>query len=155
MKLTSIQPKFVEFIPKELEEGVLYISEKYQTASHLCASGCKEKVVTPLSPVDWKLKINGELVSLYPSIGNWNYPCKSHYWIRNNRILWAKSFSPQKIAQIQHHDLRDKEEYIEYLNRKKEAYSNIDDKSELTSPAQARKNFLKNIFGIIFRNNGR
>ena len=139
MRLTSIHPNFVEFIPRDLSEGILYISEQYQTASHLCACGCGEKVVTPLSPVDWKLKKHGELISLFPSIGNWNYSCKSHYWIRNNKIIWAEPLSPTKIAQIQRKDLKDKEKYIEYLNLKKESSANQPHKSILSGPSQFQK----------------
>jgi hypothetical protein len=35
-ELRSITPAFVEFVPEVLERGVLYVSEKYGTASHLC-----------------------------------------------------------------------------------------------------------------------
>ena len=34
--------KFLDNIPDELEEGVLYISMKYHTTAHLCACGCGE-----------------------------------------------------------------------------------------------------------------
>jgi len=53
-----MEHKFVEFIPAKPEEGILYISIEYKTATHLCACGCGERVVTPLSPVDWKLTFN-------------------------------------------------------------------------------------------------
>jgi hypothetical protein len=43
-----MQPEHVEFIPKALEDGVLYISTKYRTASHRCCCGCGTKIVTPL-----------------------------------------------------------------------------------------------------------
>lgn len=88
---------FVELMPKEIEDGVLYISMEYATAIHRCACGCGNKVVTPLSPKDWKLTFNGESISLSPSIGNWNFDCKSHYWIVNNNIKWDVSW-PQEIT---------------------------------------------------------
>jgi len=84
-----IQHKFVEFIPPILDEGFLYISIDYKTALHLCICGCGNKVVTPISPSGWKLTFNGKSVSLYPSIGNWNFPCKSHYFITENVIQHA------------------------------------------------------------------
>lgn len=115
----SYHPRFVEFIPRELEAGVLYISEKYKTASHLCACGCGERVVTPLTPVDWRLHVAGGKVSLHPSIGNWNYACKSHYWIRNNEVIWAGSMSDHEIAKVQRKDLADKQAYIREQNRRK------------------------------------
>lgn len=97
-RLTHIRPQFVESIPKLLDDGVLYVSEAYGTASHKCACGCGLRVVTPLTPTDWKLvREKGGVVSLYPSIGNWDYPCQSHYWIRRNHILWAARWSRDQV----------------------------------------------------------
>lgn len=120
MRRLTIRPQFVEFIPREIEEGILYISERYHTASHKCACGCGEKVVTPLSPVDWQLIKDGDVVSLRPSIGNWNYACQSHYWIRQNRIQWAPGLSSHEIARVQKRDLADKTHYIERVNRERD-----------------------------------
>lgn len=115
----SFQPRFVEFIPRELETGVLYISDRFKTASHLCACGCGERVVTPFTPVDWRLRVAGGKVSLYPSIGNWNYACKSHYWIKNNEVIWAGVLSDNEIAEVQRKDLADKQAYVSEQNRRK------------------------------------
>lgn len=90
--------EFVEFIPCELEEGVLYISIPYTTAVHNCCCGCGNRVVTPLTPADWKFSYDGEAVWLSPSIGNWNFPCQSHYWIKRSRISWAGQWSAEEIA---------------------------------------------------------
>jgi len=87
---------FVDYMPNLLSDGVLYISMKYSVVIHLCPCGCKGKVVTPLSPDDWILKFDGEKVSLYPSIGNWNFECKSHYWIRNNKVIHALGWDEEK-----------------------------------------------------------
>ena len=71
----GLEPRFVEFIPAELEQGTLYVSIPYATATHLCACGCGEKVVTPFAPTDWRLILEGDhLISLRPSIGNWSFP---------------------------------------------------------------------------------
>lgn len=120
MRLSTIRPEFVEFIPRVLDEGILYISERYQTASHKCACGCGEKVITPLSPADWRLSQDQTgLVTMQPSIGNWNFPCRSHYWIRKNRIQWAGPMSAGEIDRVKHRDLTDKARYIDKVNRKK------------------------------------
>ena len=74
-------------MPERLEPDVIYVSLRFSLVSHQCACGCDEEVVTPLSPRDWQLIFNGESVSLYPSIGNWSFPCRSHYWIDQNRAL--------------------------------------------------------------------
>jgi hypothetical protein len=89
---TCLRPTFNEYIPADLDEGVLYVSLDYATAVHLCACGCSSKVVTPLGPADWQLVFDGT-VSLRPSIGNGQLPCRSHYYIRQNRILWAREMS--------------------------------------------------------------
>jgi hypothetical protein len=92
-----LQHKFVEFIPDVVEEGVLYISIEYCIAIHKCVCGCGNEVVTPLSPNDWELTFDGKSVSLDPSIGNWNFECKSHYWIIKNRVRYANRWSDWKI----------------------------------------------------------
>ena len=69
----------------------------YGTVSHRCCCGCGREVVTPLTPTDWKLIFDGETVSLYPSIGNWNFPCRSHYWIWNSCVEWAGDWSERKV----------------------------------------------------------
>ena len=131
MTLKAVRPVFVEFVPKELEEGVLYISEKYKIAVHRCASGCGEKVVTPLSPADWQVRKKGDLISMYPSIGNWNFVCRSHYWIRDNRIVWAPSMSDAEIVRVQLRDRADKARQIDRTNAAKEAQRVVDEAESL------------------------
>ena len=92
-----LKHKFVEFIPNNLEDGVLYISMENSTAIHLCVCGCENKVVTPLSPTQWRLTFNGETITLYPSIGNWSFDCKSHYWITKSEIEFARIWSDREI----------------------------------------------------------
>jgi hypothetical protein len=88
----SVTVQFVEYMPDIMDQDILYISMKYSVAIHLCACGCGEKVVTPLSPDDWQLTYDGEVISLYPSIGNWDFNCQSHYWIINNKIKVARKW---------------------------------------------------------------
>jgi len=89
--------EFVEFIPDDLKEGTIYVSMGFATVAHKCCCGCGKEVVTPLSPTDWKLIFDGKTISLDPSIGNWGFDCKSHYWIRNNRVKWAARWSQEEI----------------------------------------------------------
>jgi len=95
MRLTH---EFVEYIPDKLRDGTLYISISFATAVHKCCCGCGNEVVTPISPTDWMLLFDGETVSLDPSIGNWNFPCQSHYWIKHNDVIWALRWSAKEIA---------------------------------------------------------
>lgn len=89
--------EFVEFIPDNLRDGVIYISVAYATVAHKCCCGCGSEVITPLSPTDWKLMFDGESISLNPSIGNWNFACQSHYWIKHNKVKWAPQWTREKI----------------------------------------------------------
>lgn len=91
-----LQFKFVDFIPDKLEDGILYITLKYCTAIHKCVCGCGNEVVTPISPNGWKIFFDGISISLYPSIGSWNLECKSHYWIKNNKIIFARKWYDKK-----------------------------------------------------------
>ena len=42
--MKMLETKFVKYIPDEIKEDVLYISYEFNTAIHLCACGCKNKV---------------------------------------------------------------------------------------------------------------
>lgn len=107
MKTNHIEPEFVDTFPHVLEPDVLYISMKYATTAHLCASGCGNKVLLPLSPAEWKMYFDGEAISLTPSVGNWEYPCQAHYWIRGNEIHWAAAWSKDQIESGRANDQRD------------------------------------------------
>jgi len=94
IKKVEVTPEYVEFIPKEMVQGIIYISLEYNTAIHLCLCGCKNQVVTPLNHISiitgsrimsgWDFYNNNGKVSLSPSIGNYSFDCKSHYILTNN-----------------------------------------------------------------------
>lgn len=95
--MSTLSHRFVDFIPDVLQDGVIYISVTYGTVCHRCCCGCGQEIVTPLTPTDWKLTFDGETISLWPSIGNWHFPCRSHYVIRNSRVEWAEDWSEEGI----------------------------------------------------------
>lgn len=90
---------------------MLYITVEYGTAVHLCPCGCGSRVVTPFSPTDWELRFNGKEVTLSPSIGNWSFPCKSHYWIIRNKVRWARRWSDEEIEEGREEDHEAKRKY--------------------------------------------
>lgn len=112
MKQTNLRHEFVELIPATLEEGVLYVSIPYATAMHLCCCGCGTKVSTELSPAGWAITYDGETVSLDPSIGNWSFECKSHYWITRNTVRPARRFTRQEIELNQQRDVQALEQHL-------------------------------------------
>lgn len=110
--MRSLQHRFVQYLPETLEPGILYISLEYVTASHLCCCGCGEEVVTPLSPVGWRMTFDGETISLWPSIGNWNLRCRSHYIIDRGRVVVVASWSNEQVAAERHRDSKAKADFF-------------------------------------------
>lgn len=95
--MTRLELQRVEHMPAELQAGVLYVSERFSTAAHLCACGCGSKVRTPLGPTEWTVWATPDGPSVRPSIGNWQRPCRSHYVIDRGRILWAGEWTAAEI----------------------------------------------------------
>jgi len=87
----------VNYLPTELEPGILYVSKKYGVAGHLCPCGCGNKIILPLGSTEWHLTIRKGKPTLYPSLGNWQLSCKSHYWIINGEIEWSYQWSEEQI----------------------------------------------------------
>lgn len=91
MRLTELRPVFVDHVPRPCEPGILYISEKYGCSIHICPCGtCGQEVVLPFHNPDtgWLKTGDHERVTFRPSVGNWQYPCKSHYYITDNKVEW-------------------------------------------------------------------
>lgn len=84
-------------MPRTLDLGVLYVAEEYGAAAHLCPCGCGAKVRTPLGPTEWSLEETPSGPTLKPSIGNWQEPCQSHYWIVRGQIKWARKWTEAEI----------------------------------------------------------
>lgn len=105
MTVKEIEPVFVESFPTPLRSGELYVSTRFSSAAHLCACGCGREVVTPLSPAHWAIKFDGA-VSMWPSVGNWTFPCRSHYIIDRGHIRWSRDFDDHEVRRNQAADQR-------------------------------------------------
>ncbi len=89
MKIKKYKIEFVDTIPKNLKEGTLYICINCNVIVHKCACGCGEKTVTPLDKNNgWIMKYDGQSITLRPSIGNFCFNCRSHYYITENSVEW-------------------------------------------------------------------
>jgi len=97
MRVKHLKQEFVEQIPDQLADGVIYVSIPYATVAHRCCCGCGYEVITPLTPTDWQLTFDGESISLTPSIGNWSFECQSHYWIERGHVRWARRLARGQI----------------------------------------------------------
>lgn len=98
MRTSTLDARFVEEVPATIEPGVLYVSMEFATTSHLCCCGCGNRVVLPLHPTAWQLRYDGKSISMSPSVGNWSFPCRSHYWIRFNQIEWAGGWTDERVG---------------------------------------------------------
>ncbi len=105
MSVETIEPEFVTSFPQQLEPGVIYVSARFSSAAHLCACGCGREVITPLSPRQWSIEFDGK-ISVWPSIGNWSFPCRSHYVIKSGRVRWARDFTQEEIEENRADDER-------------------------------------------------
>jgi hypothetical protein len=114
----KIELQHVHYMPKELKPGVLYVSEEFGTAAHLCPCGCNTKIRTPLGPTEWKLEETNNVPTLWPSIGNWQLPCQSHYWIEMGQIVWAPKWTSEQIVAGRRMEEEKRRVYYDRLNRR-------------------------------------
>jgi hypothetical protein len=141
----TIEFEFVEFIPSERVPGTLYISTEYATVVHDCLCGCGTKVVTPLNPTGWKLTFDGETVSLDPSVGNWSFPCRSHYIIERNRIIRAGDMTREQIERGRNRDRSLRDRYFRgQLDTSRHATAEV----AAQSPAEKKRPFWQRWFGL-------
>lgn len=109
----------VHYMPKELKPGVLYVSEEFDAAAHLCACGCGSKIRTPLGPTEWSVEETADGPSLDPSVGNWQQVCKSHYWIYRGEVHWSEKWTPEEIAAGRRREEKNRRSYYDALKRKR------------------------------------
>ena len=112
MKASQFRLAEVESFPRPLQAGVLYYSERFSGAAHACACGCGMEVITPISPVQWRITRNAQGVSLRPSIGNWNFPCRSHYWIIDSSVHWSTDMTEDQIRARRAYNSALREQYF-------------------------------------------
>lgn len=139
----AFKHEFVESLPELLKEHTVYVCMDFATVSHKCACGCGNEVVTPLSPTDWKLMYDGRAVTLHPSIGNWGFRCRSHYWIRGNRVEWAPSMSDEEIKAGRLHDRHNKDRYFDLLADTPQARESVVRPRVIAKPEPARQSTWK------------
>lgn len=86
--VTHLLTKDVEFMPDVIEDGIIYVSDRFELAIHLCACGCGVKTVTPFNKPDgWDLSRDVNGITLRPSIGNMNIcPNRAHYYVSDGKI---------------------------------------------------------------------
>jgi hypothetical protein len=92
-RVTEVEFEFVDSAPAELRLGTIYVSTKYRAIVHQCLCGCGEKVLLNLDPEAWSFTFDGRTISIHDSVGNVGLPCRSHYFVRRNRVEWLRPLS--------------------------------------------------------------
>jgi hypothetical protein len=154
VRQTAFAHQFVEYMPEQLDDGILYISMNYAVASHKCACGCGREVVTPLSPTDWQLYFDGQAISLQPSIGNWNFPCRAHYYLEEGNVRWAGDMSQYAIERGRSRNRRDKEAFyaanseshMDELTHSQSTVVQRNEAEKASAPRGSRWSLIKTIF---------
>ncbi len=116
--MTDFRLAKVHYVPATLEPGVLYVSEEYKIAMHLCACGCGNKVPVSLGPAGWTVKERNGRPTIRPSIGSGQLPCQSHYFITDGRVDWLRAMSAAQTVAALKSDHSRREAYYRDLNRK-------------------------------------
>ena len=99
----KLRPIFVEVMPPfdSIKGGELWISHKHRTVNLRCPCSCGELAVLSLHPSRWHVYFDGKSVSLKgPTNGSiWTTSdCGSHYFIRNNEVVWSYPIDPGRRA---------------------------------------------------------
>lgn len=117
--MMDFEMRRVRYMPKDLKPGILYVSEEFDIATHLCACGCGSKVKTPLGATEWSVEETKTGPTLRPSVGNWQQACQSHYWIRGGKVVWAEKWTAEEIAAGRRHEKECRHTYYKALDRKR------------------------------------
>lgn len=112
MRHSVLEHRFVGHFPESLAPGVLYVSLEFGSVAHSCCCGCGEEVVTPLTPTDWNITYDGETITLFPSVGSWTLPCRSHYVVRRGKVIEAPPWTDAEIAAERRRDRKAKASYF-------------------------------------------
>ena len=89
MKQTEYKTLFVDRMTPCPKDGTLYMLPQFNVAIHNCMCGCGKQVVTPLGDGQWSWSFDGDSTTLSPSVGNFQYDCKSHYFLRQGKVTWV------------------------------------------------------------------
>ena len=80
---------------QNLDDGVIYIVDGPRHIEFNCPCGCGNAVMIPFHArgdkdvSGWELQEREGVVTLSPSILSSGFECKSHYFIRENRVDWC------------------------------------------------------------------
>lgn len=93
-RFRKLSVHIVNDIPDQTIPGILFLvgeDEDYWAASMRCPCGCNESITLNLigqHPVWQAIEGQSGKITLHPSIHR-QTGCRSHYWIRDEIVIWA------------------------------------------------------------------
>ena len=102
----KLRPIFADVLPDfdTINAGEIWLSLKHRTVNLRCPCGCGDLTVLSLHPTRWHVYFDGKSVSLESPTGGsiWaNSGCGSHYFIRNNAVIWLDGIDPDRHAEYE------------------------------------------------------
>jgi hypothetical protein len=89
----------VDRTPATLVDGVVYHNEDFELAALSCACGCGHRI-TLLVPDSHQVFDHGGFATVRPSIGVFDAPCLSHFFVTAGDVEWLDAFSQPSAAAI-------------------------------------------------------
>lgn len=79
------------------------------------------------------MSFNGDSVSLYPSVGNWNLRCRSHYVVRDGRVIEAPKWTKEQIEAGRR---RDKDALADYFEDRQKISARVETAAPAAVPPE-------------------
>lgn len=80
-------------VPDHIDKTIFIVGSTPKWVIFDCPCDRGHRLSVPLmksvSP-HWRLTRHGKTISLWPSISVTDGPCDSHFWLRKNRVEWAR-----------------------------------------------------------------
>ena len=88
MRTENFTIQKIDLVPalSSMFPGILYYDKQSGLSFHKCACGCGDIIILEHN---YKWNIDENTITISPSIGRMTAPCKSHYFIRNGKVVWC------------------------------------------------------------------
>ena len=80
---------------RNVEAGELMTGQNNRLIQFQCPCGCGNQIDLFTKEYwnrpgkNWTIEVKDSKVTLWPSINMVNHDCKSHFWIRDNKVVWV------------------------------------------------------------------
>jgi hypothetical protein len=104
-----------EKLPAQVGPYEFHYSRRFEMAAVACACGCGHRIMLNLLD-QHKVKIEGGLPTVSPSILVSDAPCLSHFFITRGKVDWAEKWSKKTVDKVMQSQIR---RHVERDNKRK------------------------------------